>query len=180
MKFIKSTVSKRRFAPHIVTCSVLLFLAACEQAPPPAPPDTRAADEAAIRQADIAWSTAAGTNKLEGMVSYYTADAMVLPPNTPMATGTAAIRESLGPLFALPGFSVKWQPVKAEVARSGDIGYTQGTYELTSNDPKGNPVTDKGKYLAIWKKQADGSWKAAADMFNSDLPPQPPMPTPAK
>ena len=42
------------------------------------------------------------------------------------------------------------------------------------NDPKGTPTIDKGKYIEIWKKQADGSWKLAMDMLNSDLAaPQP-------
>lgn len=60
-----------------------------------------------------------------------------------------------------------------EVAKSGDIGYTQGTYEMTVNDAKGNPNTDRGKYLSIWKKQADGAWRCIVDTFNSDLPPAP-------
>jgi ketosteroid isomerase-like protein len=38
------------------------------------------------------------------------------------------------------------------------------------NDPKGSPIMDRGKYVAVWKKQADGSWKVAAESFNSDLP----------
>jgi ketosteroid isomerase-like protein len=61
-----------------------------------------------------------------------------------------------------------------EVARSGDLGYSQGTYDLTFNDPSGKPMTDRGKYLEVWKKQADGSWKCAVDTFNSDLPAAPP------
>ena len=39
------------------------------------------------------------------------------------------------------------------------------TYELAVNDPKGNPVKDHGKYIVVWKKQADGSWKAVADIL---------------
>ena len=50
--------------------------------------------------------------------------------------------------------------------------YTQGTYSMTMSDPKsGKPVTDNGKYLTVFKKQADGKWKAVADMINSDGPP---------
>jgi len=45
-----------------------------------------------------------------------------------------------------------------------------GTYELSETDANGKPMVDKGKYLEIWKKQADGSWKCVADMFNTDLP----------
>ncbi|MCH7688187.1 MAG: DUF4440 domain-containing protein [Planctomycetes bacterium] len=80
------------------------------------------------------------------------------------------IRKVLGSMYDRPDFSVTGHPGKVEVARSDDIGYVLGTYEATMNDPKGNPRTDKGKYIEIWKKQADGSWKGAADILNSDLP----------
>jgi ketosteroid isomerase-like protein len=62
---------------------------------------------------------------------------------------------------------------RVEVAKSGDLGYTQGTYTMTTTDPKTKkPVTDKGKC----KKQADGTWKAVADMSSSDTP----LPAPGK
>lgn len=141
---------------------------------PQQPPDTRSADEAAIREADIAWSKVAGAKQLEALVAYFADEASSLYPNQPIVTGKEAIRKTWEQMLQLPGFSVSWQPVKVEVARSGDIGYSQGTYELTMNDPKGNPMTDRGKYVTVWKKQADGSWKSVADTFNSDLPAVPP------
>ncbi len=72
-----------------------------------------------------------------------------------------------------PSFSATWQPTKIEVARSGDIGYAIGNSEGTSIDFAGNHVPVKGKYIEIWKKQPDGSWMIAADMFSSDLPAEP-------
>ncbi|HEY4643203.1 MAG TPA: DUF4440 domain-containing protein, partial [Bacteroidota bacterium] len=136
-------------------------------------PDTRAADEAAIRQADVAWSKSAETKQMEemgGVYSYFLDDAAVLPPNEAMADGKEASRKTMGEMFAMPGFAVKWQPTKVVAARSGDLGYSLGTYELSMDGPKGKPMTDRGKYVTIWKKQADGTWKVALDMFNSDLP----------
>jgi ketosteroid isomerase-like protein len=56
-------------------------------------------------------------------------------------------------------------------AHSGDLGYTIGAYEMTFNDPTGKTVSDKGKYVTVWKKQKDGSWKVLLDVFNTDLPP---------
>ncbi len=147
---------------------------------PQSTPDTRAADEAAIRNADIAWSRTAETRDLEALVSYYTDDAIVLPPNMPVAVGKQAARDLNRSILATPGFSLKWQPEKVEAARSGDIGYARGTYVLTVNGPSGAPVTDKGKYVEIWKKQADGGWKVAVEAFNSDLPPAPVSPSPVK
>jgi ketosteroid isomerase-like protein len=79
-------------------------------------------------------------------------------------------------MVASPGFAVAWKATKAEVAQSGDLAYLIGTYELSVNDYSGKPVTDRGKYSEVWKKQADGNWKVVADMFNSDLP----LPTPSR
>jgi len=150
--------------------------AACAQ-PPSQPPDTRAADESAIRATDIAWAKAGAAKDVDGHLSYYTPDAVLLPPNERAATDKDAVRKTIADLYGLPGLVLSWQPTKVEVARSGDLGYSQGTYELTFNDPSGKPMMDHGKYLEVWKKQSDGSWKCAVDTFNSDLPPAPPPPS---
>ena len=156
-------------ARSLVVLSV--FLLGCSQQPP----DTRAADEAAIRAAEAAWSKVAGAKQLDATVSYYSADASVLAPNAPIATTAEAIRATWAQMFALPGFAIQWQPTRVELARSGDLAFAQGTYEMTMTGPQGSPVTDRGKYVDVWKKQADGAWKVVADIFNSDMPlPAPP------
>ena len=132
--------------------------------------DTRATDEAALRQLDGEWSKAAGARDVGKTVSYYAADAMVMPPNIPALTTKEAIRGLWQSMLGTPGFSGGWKATKVEVARSGDLGYVSGSYEFTEKDAGGKPITDKGKYLEIWKKQSDGSWKCVVDMFSSDLP----------
>lgn len=133
--------------------------------------DTRAADEAALRKLDDEWSKAAGAKDLEKTVSYYTDDALVMPANSPVLQGKDAARAMWKAMFNVPGFGGGWKASRVEVSKSGDLGWTTGPYEITETDASGKPMTDKGKYLAVWKKQADGSWKCVADMFNSDLPP---------
>lgn len=135
-------------------------------------PDTRAADEAVIRQLDIAWSRAAEMNDLEGIVNMYAEDAVVMVPHAAIVIGKQAARELNRAMLSTPGFLVQWRPDSVEVARFGDIGYVLGTYDLTVNDATGIPMTDKGKYVEIWKKQTDGSWKVAVEALNSDLPPR--------
>ena len=154
-----------------VCLALLLVATACNQAPP----DTRAADEAAVRDADVQWSKTAAAHDLEGTTAFYSDDAIVLPPNEPTTTGKQAIRALWAPMVA-PDASISWEAGKVEVARSGDLAYTTGTYQLTMRDEKGNPVPDKGKFLEVWKKQADGKWKTVADIFNSDLPAIPASP----
>ena len=149
-----------------------LVVLGCNSTPPQSQVQsvTRAIDEAAVRKADADWSAAAQANQVDTWVAFYSDDAVVLPPNDTVATSKDSIRKAVGELLALPGLSVKWQTTKVEVAQSGDIAYTYGTYQLTMKDPKGKPMAEHGKYVEIWKKQSDGSWKCAIDTWNSDLP----------
>ncbi|MGB7752425.1 MAG: DUF4440 domain-containing protein, partial [Candidatus Acidiferrales bacterium] len=59
-------------------------------------------------------------------------------------------------------------PTTIEVARSGEIAYESGTYDYVTTDKKGKSTDEKGKYVVIWKKQNDNSWKAAVDIDNTD------------
>lgn len=147
---------------------LMLFTVACNQQPP----DTRAADEKAVRELDQQWSRTAGTNNVEETIAYYSDDAALLPPNAPMAVGKDAIRKVWGELLG-PNTNVSWEISKLEVAKAGDLAYLYGTYKLSMKDGQGNPISDKGKMIEVWKKQPDGKWKVVADIFNSDLPPAP-------
>jgi uncharacterized protein (TIGR02246 family) len=135
-------------------------------------PDTRAADERAIREADSAWSAAAEARDLDRYLSYFAPDASSFRPNAPIATGLEAIRKAWVQPFAAAGY-VSWKTAKVEVSRAGDLGYAFGAYQSMSKDVKGEPLAHRGKYLSVWKKQPDGKWKAVADMYNSDLPVRP-------
>jgi uncharacterized protein (TIGR02246 family) len=133
--------------------------------------DSRSADEAAIREADAASLKAIAAKQVETTVSYYDEGASILMPNTPIVTGREEIRNAWEQMFAIPGFNLAPKTTKIEVARSGDLAYAQGTYEFSANDPQGKPVNDRGKFVVVWKKQTDGAWKIAADIWNSDTPP---------
>jgi uncharacterized protein (TIGR02246 family) len=131
--------------------------------------DTRAADEASLKKLDDEWSRAVGSRDVEKTVSYYSDDAVMMPPDIPTLTGKEPIRALWRSMLESPSFSGGWQATKVEVARSGDLAYVSGNYEFKETDAGGRPITDKGKYVEVWKKQADGNWKCVADMFNSDL-----------
>jgi len=75
-------------------------------------------------------------------------------------------------MLADPNFAVTFGATKVDVAKSGDLPYTQGPYSMTTSNPKTKaPVTQKGKYLTVYRKQADGTWKAVEDTFMADAPP---------
>ena len=92
-----------------------------------------------LTRLDREWS--ASVKDLDKFMSYYAADASMYAPGMPVATGTSAIREALTQMSSAPGFALEFAPTKAEVASSGDVGYTVGTYQLTMNGAaeKGNP-----------------------------------------
>jgi uncharacterized protein (TIGR02246 family) len=156
--------------PLIWSCLVVLgLMTACRQTPP----DTRAADEQTIRDLDARWAKTAATHDLDGTVAYYSDDAVLLPPNAPIASGKQAIRASWATLLN-PNISLSWQATQVDVAQSGELAYVVGTYALSMKDAQGKPMTDRGKLIEVFKKQTDGTWKTVADMYNSDLPSPPP------
>ncbi|MGA9570848.1 MAG: DUF4440 domain-containing protein [Candidatus Acidiferrales bacterium] len=128
----------------------------------------RAAGEAAIRAASAAWSQSATAKDLDKAVSFYADDALVLPDKAPAITGNENIRKNWAPLLALPGPGLSWKTGSVVVARSGDIAYETGNYDFVTTDKIGKSSDTKGKYLLIWKKQSDGSWKVAVDTDNAD------------
>jgi uncharacterized protein (TIGR02246 family) len=130
-----------------------------------------AADDAAkaVRDADMAWSKAASSGDLNAVVSFYADDATMLSPNAPMAKGKDAVRKEWDGVMKGFGKTLHWQPTKVEAAKSGELAYSIGTYEGTFTPPNGKPVKDKGKYVEVWKKQADGKWKCIVDSYSSDL-----------
>ncbi len=134
-----------------------------------------AADEQALRDADAEWSKSAGAKDLDKTVSFYSDDAIVMPPNDSAATTKEAVRKIWQDLLASPGLAISWKATRVEVAKSGDIGFVSGTYEVTMNDPSGKPVNDHGKYCEVWEKKG-GTWKCGTDIWNSDLPASTPTP----
>jgi ketosteroid isomerase-like protein len=133
--------------------------------------------EQALRDLDAQWSKDAGTKDVDKIVSYYAESAVVMPPNASAATTKESIRSAWKEMLTTPGAAISWKATKVEVAKSGDLAYVSGTYQETMTDASGKSANDHGKYVEIFKKQADGTWKVVADIWNSDLPATAPAPS---
>jgi ketosteroid isomerase-like protein len=123
----------------------------------------------ALLAADRAFNRAAAEHGLEGWLSYFADDATIFPPGSAIVTGLEAIREH----YAATGFTpegLSWEPVAAEVAGSGDLGFTYGTWTLERRDAEGKTRRETGKYMSVWRLQPDGSWKVIADIGSPDAP----------
>jgi ketosteroid isomerase-like protein len=67
------------------------------------------------------------------------------------------------------GYTIKWKPLKGDMAESCDLGYTYGSWQLFTKSKTGKDTTLYGNYITVWKRQADGSWKYVID-GGSDTP----------
>jgi uncharacterized protein (TIGR02246 family) len=155
--------------------SLLLFvgmatIGGCRSGTPPSAPGALSAtDLAGIRAADSSFMAATNAGNVDAIVAVYAGDAVLLPPNLPAQRGRNAIRNFWGGL--LKAYTVKFEMGSDTVEGRGDLAYTVGHYRFTAV-PKdsGNPgMADEGKFVEILKKQPDGSWKYAVDMYNSNL-----------
>lgn len=153
---------------RIVTTFVFSLLAAV---PALAQTSQKASAEDAVRAADAAWLKAYQAKDVDKSVAFLDENASMLAPNTPIATGKAAISKLIAGELALQDSKIRWHPDKAGVAQSGELGYTSGFYDWSFKDKSGKVISDTGKYLTVWKKQADGKWKVLFDTYNSDNPP---------
>jgi uncharacterized protein (TIGR02246 family) len=134
-------------------------------------PDTRALDEKAIRDSEAAWMRAFATKEPEKAAAFYADDAASILPDTPLMSGKAAIIAGMKPELGDPNFSLVFAPTKVEIAKSGDIAYTQGKFTYTTTDPKTRKrVGQVGNYVEVYKKQADGSWKVEEDIATEEAP----------
>ena len=136
--------------------------------------------ERILRDLDAQWAKAAAAKDVEQTIAYYSDDAIVLPPNATSAATKEAIRNVWKEMLAGPGLAITWKPTRVQVGKSGEMAWVSGLYELVTNDASGKPMNDRGKYLEVWERQADGTWKCRADTWNSDLPVSEPAPAEKK
>jgi ketosteroid isomerase-like protein len=129
-------------------------------------------DSDTLRQLEADFMKAAAERGSEGYMSYYAQDAAELPNGADMLQGKEAIAKTMNFLDDKNNH-LSWTPVYADMAASGDLGYTYGTFEFRSKDKDGKPTVEYGKYVSIWKKQKNGSWKVVMDMGNSSPGPKP-------
>ena len=126
------------------------------------------ADEQAIRGQVDRWLQLVKAKDAAGIAALYTEGGAVMPPNAPIGKGRTAIQQTWASMMQTPGFDLTFVPEKIILSSSGDMALDRGTYKLAVA-PNGTAQTDTGKYVVVWRK-VGGDWKAAADIFNSDLP----------
>jgi uncharacterized protein (TIGR02246 family) len=161
--YLKSLVQMRGCAAGLIALQ-LIMAQACQ------PATQTAVSSDVLMEMDRRFSVATREQGAEGWTSFFAEDGIMLPEGSAALRGKEAIHKAMEPFFSVPGNSLEWDPEWAEISDSGDLGYTVGSSVLKSTDQDGNPTSKDGKYLTVWKRQADGSWKVTVDIGNSGNP----------
>lgn len=121
--------------------------------------------EADLMETSRKWSASFST---EAYFSFIGKDGIMMAPEQPLLKGHEKIRNVLKQFESLPGFNVKWVPQEAFVSNSGDLGYTIDKMVVSFDDEDGNTTNQFQKVVSIWKKNTEGDWKMAVDIWNAD------------
>ena len=125
-------------------------------------------ERTALMETSREWARAAAGGDLERILSFWSDDAIVMPPGQPAVVGKAAIREFVRQTTAIPGFSITWEPEQADVANAGDVGYLVERNRVTFSEGAGTAAVQFGKALTVWRKDATGAWKCVIDIWNEN------------
>lgn len=145
----------------LVLCS--LILCGCATTPGTVPSDA----DAYIRATGPRFTAAFNRADWAAVSAFYTDDAVVLAPNAEPARGPAAIAQAFAAFAPMrPSLSI----TPDRIVQACDMAYEYGTYRMQLTPPGAATVTDRGKYLTIFRRMPNGEWKIAADMFNTSMP----------
>lgn len=136
-------------------CFILFLLASCSH--------STTEDLMKVDREFSALSAEAGMKK--AFLEYADDSAVLLQNGVMPLRGKEALINSFKQ-FSDEDFELIWEPLAGEISRSGDLGFTYGLYTTTLH---ADSSIHRGKYVTIWKKQADGSWKFVLDGGNEGL-----------
>jgi ketosteroid isomerase-like protein len=147
--------------------ALALSLIGCAQ-----PSFDAAAEGQKLLARDAEWAEVAHAGQdVEKTVSYWTDDALVMPPGQPVVEGKAAIRDFVAKGFQTPGFSIHWKSEKPVFSPDGKLAYMRSTNTTTVPGPDGQTITLPGRGVTVWRLEPDGKWRCVVDLWNQPPPP---------
>jgi ketosteroid isomerase-like protein len=141
-----------------------LLLTGCSGAGDSTDPQLLGAWQAELLEADVAFGEAVANQGAVGWVSFFAPDGSMISQGVGEIHGHVEIQGAMEEAFADPTYQLTWEPLRAEVSRSGDLGYTVGRYTSSRVGNLGQSIRSSGMYVTIWRRQADGSWKVEMDL----------------
>lgn len=157
-----------RHAIAVVAAAILLIAGGCGRRAFDAK-----AEEAKLLKRDAEWAADAAGKDVEKIISYWSEDAIVMPPGQPSLEGKPALRSYVADSLKIPGFQIRWKSDKVTFSPDGKLAYMRGTNEMTVPGPDGAPVTVHGRGVTVWRQDFDGQWRCVVDIWNA--PPSLPL-----
>jgi len=158
----------------LATVALAVALTGCSgKSEPPVANDTAQAQAAgsdadAIKAVEAAILAGYKAKDAAKVVAQYADTAVIIEPGAPAIQGHDAIAKAVAETISDPAFSIDFTNSGTDVAMSGDLGYTHGTFRVSITDPATKkPVSMAGNYTTVFKKQVDGSWKAVNDIASA-------------
>jgi ketosteroid isomerase-like protein len=151
-----------------IAASALVLLAGCDRAERAEHGQAQATDTAAVekqlRDIETQWNADYNARNVAAITAHYADDAALANPGATLATDSTSRNAGITQFVADPSLKLEFAADRVLVAKSGDLAYTRGHYTMQTIDPATKkPKTEVGTYLTVWRKQADGSWKAVED-----------------
>lgn len=120
-----------------------------------------------LLERDAEWAKIASAGQdVEVILSYWTDDAMVVQPGLPVVKGKQALRSYVEESLKIPGFQITWSSTDVSLSPDGKLAYLTGTNSVTMDGPDGSPIRSQGRVVTIWRKDDDGEWRCAVDIWN--------------
>ena len=125
-------------------------------------------ERSSLERRDAEWSALASQGKdLEAILSYWTDDAVVVPPGLPTLRGKVALRQYVTESLRIPGFRISWRSSRPILSGDGTLAYMEAENTVSMQTPDGGTAALHGRALTIWRKDMDGEWRCAFDIWNA-------------
>ena len=161
--------SIRRLVGAWLVVATGMIVPACDQEPSE-PTISVTQYEAELIEVDRAFARSMAEGGLDAWVQHFAPEGAMISGQGEI-TGEPYIRAAMAPVLTDSTVAFTWSPQRARVAESGELGYTVGDYRISRRDSTGQvaETLDRGKYVSIWRRQPDGTWKVVADIGSSAL-----------
>jgi ketosteroid isomerase-like protein len=128
-----------------------------------------ASEKTRLLRRDAEWAAVASEGRdVERILSYWTEDAVVLPPGLAAVVGKPALRQYVEGSMRIPGFRITWTSTSVTCSPDGNLAYMCSRNAVTMNAPDGTPATTEGRAVTIWRREPDGEWYCAVDIWNAE------------
>jgi ketosteroid isomerase-like protein len=120
-----------------------------------------------LLERDAEWAALASEGRdIDRILSYWTNDAVVFPPGSPLLIGKPAIREYVENSLRIPGFKISWTSSEVNFSPDQELAYIFSENTVTMNGPDGKRVTINGRGVTIWRRELDCVWRCTVDIWN--------------